>query len=238
VIFPEISLDLFLKKFKALRRPVRSPQPLLLLWIPERIKGIVMDELDCDFDLAAWRSVMCHDDPPPGTVICTVDPQFASSGTDETGLAAAVIYECEDKLHSTRLLEAVGIKRKGGTLADGILDFVEKHKPTVTYIEGIPGTEMLRDVMIYRADLRHLATGSLVIHKPDRSTGAKAKRIGLLNYIVNATPHKFFVQAGNYVSRLFEQLEKFDGSKDARANHGRNDDVADAASQLIVHLPY
>lgn len=192
----------------------------------------------CDFNINSWRAVCRQDDPPVGTVICTVDPQFASTGTDDTGLAAGVIYQLEDESHAMHLLDATGIKRKGAELGNGICDFLEKHKPAVTYVEGIPAAEILKDVIIWKAELRGVETGELVIHKPDRSTGAKTKRIRSLNSLVNTEPHRFFVQYAPFVDRLFEQLEKFDGKPGVKANRSRRDDIADAVSQLIVHLPF
>ena len=188
-----------------------------------------------DFNRDLWTPICRYDAPPAGQVICCIDPQFSSgSRHDETGLAASVIYETEGETHAMRLLDAVGIRRKGADLGNGIVDFLEQHKPVATFIEGIPAAEILRDVIIWKAEVRGLEIGAVIVKAVDRTKGAKAIRIGRLNGIVTEEKPRFFVQEGDYLEKLFEQLGDF--NIEARRNC-KPDDVIDAVAMLLKYLP-
>jgi len=190
------------------------------------------------FDLNLWRKICIPPTSPPADadIVCAVDPCFGhKEHSDETGLSAGWIHELEDQSHEMVLLGAVGIKRKGGALADAIADFLGKWKPQQTYIEGNPAAHLLADAIGWRAELKGISTGAIAVKAVDNSRKAKAKRIWRLQDYITSTPPRLRIHYASFVGPLFEQIESFTFEDD---NKGRHDDILDSVSQLVTHLPF
>jgi hypothetical protein len=192
-----------------------------------------MDRLN----LSDWRRVCVPVEPLPAgaCVIVCIDPCFGHKPhSDETGMAAGWIRALDDDSHEMVLLDARGVKKKGGALADAIVDFLERWHPEFCHIEGNPASHLLADAVAWRAEPRGVPV-NIRVPVVDNTKAAKCKRIARLQDYITCDPPRLRIRYGGYLQALFEQVEKFtfqDGNK------GRLDDVLDAVSMLMTHLPF
>jgi hypothetical protein len=188
------------------------------------------------FNLDDWRGVCIPPTPPAGTVVCAIDPCFGHrEHSDETGISVGEIHQLEGESHEMILLDAVGVKRKGGLLADFIVDVLEKWRPEIISIEGIPAAHLLADAIVWRAELRGVSTGCIRVEKVDSTRRAKAKRIRQLHDYITSTPPRLRIHYSHFVDALFHQVELFTFEDD---NKGRHDDILDSLAALMRHLPF
>jgi hypothetical protein len=189
------------------------------------------------FNLSDWRRVCVPVEPLPADacVIACIDPCFGHKAhSDETGMAVSWCRPLSDETHEMVLLDARGVKKKGGLLADAIVDFLERWHPEFCHIEGNPASHLLADAVAWRAEPRGVLV-NIRVPTVDNTRKAKCKRIGRLQDYITSNPPRLRLQYGEYLKKLFEQIESFtfqDGNK------GRKDDVLDSVSMLMTHLPF
>ena len=192
---------------------------------------------DFRFAVSQWHSVVQSEIfiPTDAEIRCILDPALTCNpSSDRSALVAGFTHTREDGINEFNLLDGVAGRYCGAKLAEAALDFLCKWKPLFLRIEGIPGSELLRDTILMKAHERGLDSVEDDSWKPrvqlfpyNVTKGAKNNRIIKLQSLFNPSPPAIRIQRCSYLQTLFEEIEAFVPSSQ---NRGRKIDFLDACA--------
>jgi phage terminase large subunit-like protein len=145
----------------------------------------------------------------------------------------AGIYTAPNGQPGVVILEVILDKWKSSELSYQMLAFYEKYRPTKLYIEEANGMGFLMDnikhlAQFHGSDIRSHISVCPVSVQPN----AKRERIKNLEFLLGHD--RLWFVSGTWIDETYKQLTQYTGAKSTQY---RKDDVPDAMSLLLRHLP-
>lgn len=169
--------------------------------------------------MSQWRSLVVPNfEVPPDTQISIIcDPAFSAvereagrTPSDRSAFVSGFIRILDDGISDEFVLLKAWTRRwKGGQLAQAALEFCSQWPNATLEIERIPGSELLRDSILWKAELDGVAAPRIRLFNPVCMKGAKNVRIKRLRGFVECEMPALRIVNGDYVGDLLEEVEKF-----------------------------
>jgi hypothetical protein len=172
--------------------------------------------------------------PTTGELFVCIDWAYSENkGSDFSVLALIRRHEREDGTQELIVLDIDYDKWKASTLAERIVLFLRKHRPSRTFIEKALGDELLRLALISYAQKYNCeeVLHNIVWVPTGNTMNEKANRIKTLEILLSDDRLHFV--SGSWIDELYRQFERFTGE----TKKGRKDDIPDAISIASRTLP-
>jgi hypothetical protein len=184
-------------------------------------------------DLLRKHTYLSHAAPQVGDIFVAFDwAPTAGRWSDYSCGVAGRIYRKDNGQWGICILDVIVDKWSNTELAFQIVAFIKKWNPVKTVIENSLGAELLKTFVAQTA-VKMGVTTNIHWFPVDRSPDAKCNRIKGLETLL--TSDRLYFVSGNYIDKLYDQFEHYDGSD--KKSRGRKDDIPDAISFLIRFLP-
>jgi hypothetical protein len=173
--------------------------------------------------------------PTNGFRCCAIDTsQCSASGKGDLNALVAGLVETDHQSVSRSVLWIVGIefgRYKAPELAPTIAHFLDKWEPQKSTIEAIGGSEFLK--ILVQQEFDKLDIDPKLSWTSARNLDAKAQRVARLVRLSNEGRLRLAAGAAN--DEFLKQATRWTGLS---TNHGRIDDVLDAASALCQYVGF
>lgn len=183
---------------------------------------------------ACTRPEKFYNDIIAERTIQTWDVAYGEKRTSDYSVGAQhKVYPKTDGRYAACTREIIFGKWKASDLVEKIVLFYEKHRPDIVRIEGSLGIDLLM------LNIQHYATikGSdiyshISVKSVDQKYNAKADRIKDLELLMSKGLYD--IVDGEWMPETTKQMVNYSGKKSTAY---RKDDIPDAVSIVLVHLP-